>query len=213
MAPIPATLHNAMMSDDWDASVALRLASLALDRGRLADDSATGLAVRGALLIDLALRGRIIESKDEIQFDTGPTGFAPADRLVAKGAPSLSELLHKGAVDQKDLATEHLRRGSWSLRRRWLGQRYIDHRADQTSTDEQALESTLCKDWTAADAALAALGSVLGLLSSPRSLPTEELLALTGSARWLVEVVVAEINQSIVSGRSMEGAFMWDGKR
>jgi hypothetical protein len=117
--------------DERDESVAMRLACLALDRGRLTDDLVTAPAVRGALLVDLGLRGRIVETEDEVQVDPEPTGFDPADRLLADGAPSLTELLRRGTVDQQDLAAEHLRRGSWSLRRTWPGRRYADHRADR----------------------------------------------------------------------------------
>ncbi|WP_139306693.1 hypothetical protein [Modestobacter sp. DSM 44400] len=100
------------MEIDWDDSVSMRLACLALDKGRLTDDLVTALAVRGALLVDLTLGGRVTETADAVEFDVGPSGFAPADQLLAGGAPSLSELLGRGPVDQHDLAAEHLRRGS-----------------------------------------------------------------------------------------------------
>ncbi len=121
------------MDDDWDDSVSMRLAALALDRGRLTDDLVTALAVRGTLLVDLALRGRVRETEDAVEFDDPPTGFAPADRLLAQGAALLTDLLRRGPVDQEDLAAEHLRRGSWTVRRRLLGTRYIDCRADRTA--------------------------------------------------------------------------------
>src|SRR3712207_8941143 len=91
----------------------MRLAALALDRGRLTDDLVTALAVRGTLLVDLALRGRVRETEDAVEFDDPPTGFAPADWLLGQGAESLTALLRRGPVDQRDLAAEHVRRGSW----------------------------------------------------------------------------------------------------
>lgn len=99
---------------------AMRLGCLALDKGRLTDDLVTALAVRGALLVDLALRGRLTETADAVAVDPKPSGFAPADKLVAGEAPTLTELLTRGPVDQYDLAAEHLRRGSWTLKRRLL---------------------------------------------------------------------------------------------
>jgi hypothetical protein len=187
----------------------MRLACLALDRGRLTDDLVTALAVRGTLLVDLALRGRVRETEDAVEFDDGPTGFAPADRLLADGAPSLTELLRRGRVDQEDLAAEHLRRGSWTLRRRWPGTRYADTRADRTTADEQAMESPPDRAWTPEDAALAAVAGTLGLLATPRTLPTEELLEQTGPVRRLVELVVEEVDRAISRGRFMKGAVTW----
>jgi hypothetical protein len=195
--------------DDWDESVSMRLACLALDRGRLTDDLVTALAVRGALLVDLALRGRVRETADAVEFDDGRTCFPPADRLLADGAPSLTELLRRGPVDQEDLAAEHLRRGSWTLRRRWPGRRYADGHAARTTADELALESPSDRAWTPEDAALAAVAGTLGLLATPRTLPTEELLEHTGPVRWLVELVVEEVDRAIHRGRFMGRAVTW----
>ena len=194
------------MDDDWDDSVSMRLAALALDRGRLTDDLVTALAVRGTLLVDLALRGRVRDTEDAVEFDDPPTGFAPADRLLAQSAASLTDLLRRGPVDQEDLAAEHLRRGSWTARRRLVGTRYVDHRADRTAGDEQALEEPQREAWTPDDAALAAVGSTLGLLATPRERAGEQLLAHTEPVRWLVDLVVDEVDRAITRGRFMRGA-------
>lgn len=191
--------------DHWEDSVALRLACLALDRGRLTDDLVTALAVRGALLVDLALRERVAETEDAVEFDPRPSGFPPADRLLAVDIPSLTDLLRRGAVDQEDLAAEHLRRGSWTATRRWFLLRYVDHRPDRTRADEQALAAPADREWTPADAAVAAIGSALGLLATPRALPDEEVLAATGPVRWLVELVVAEVDRAIARGQALRG--------
>ena len=195
------------MDDDWDDSVSMRLAALALDRGRLTDDLVTALALRGTLLVDLALRGRVRETEDAVEFDDPPTGFAPADRLLAEGAESLTDLLRRGPVDQQDLAAEHVRRGSWTVRRQLLGTRYEDTRADRTAADEQALEQPQRQGWTPEDAALAAVAGTLGLLDSPRARAHEELLARTGPVRWLVDLVVDEVDRAITRGRFMSGAY------
>ena len=195
------------MDDDWDDSVSMRLAALALDRGRLTDDLVTALAVRGTLLVDLALRGRVRDTEEAVEFDDPPTGFAPADRLLAEGAESLTDLLRRGPVDQQDLAAEHVRRGSWTVRRQLLGTRYEDTRADRTAADEQALEQPQRQGWTPEDAALAAVAGTLGLLDSPRARAHEELLARTGPVRWLVDLVVDEVDRTITRGRFMSGAY------
>jgi hypothetical protein len=192
--------------DDWDDSVSLRLAALALDRGRLTDDLVTALAVRGTLLVDLALRGRVRDTEDAIEFDDPPTGFVPADRLLAEGAGSLTDLLRRGPVDQRDLAAEHVRRGSWTVRRRLPGTRYDDGRAERTAADERALEEPQRSAWTPEDAALAAVAGTLGLLATPRERAGEELLAHTGPVRWLVDPVVEEVDRAITRGRLLRGA-------
>ena len=192
--------------DDWDDSVSLRLAALALDRGRLTDDLVTALAVRGTLLVDLALRGRVRDTEDAIEFDDPPTGFVPADRLLAEGAGSLTDLLRHGPVDQRDLAAEHVRRGSWTVRRRLLGTRYDDARPERTTADERALEESQRSAWTPEDAALAAVAGTLGLLATPRERAGEELVAHTGPVRWLVDLVVEEVDRAITRGRFLRGA-------
>ncbi len=64
----------ACVESDWDDSVSIRLACLALDRGRLTDDLVTGLAVRGAILVDLVLRGRITGTADAVEVDQPASG-------------------------------------------------------------------------------------------------------------------------------------------
>ncbi|SNS69461.1 Golgi phosphoprotein 3 (GPP34) [Geodermatophilus saharensis] len=195
--------------DDWDGSTSMRLACLALDgRGRLTDDLVTALAVRGTLLVDLALRDRLAETEDAVGLDGRPTGFPPADRLLAgaAGSPgSLADLLRRGRVDQHDLAAEHLRRGSWTRRGRW-SRRYVDHRAARTRDDERAMTAGPDHAWSPDDAALAAVASTLGVLATDRALPTEALLAAAGPVRWVVEVVVAEVDRALARGRALRRA-------
>jgi hypothetical protein len=192
--------------DDWDHSVSLRLAALALDRGRLTDDLVTALAVRGTLLVDLALRGRVRDTGDAIEFDDPPTGFAPADRLLGESEGPLTDLLRRGPVDQRDLAAEHVRRGSWTVRRRLPGTRYDDGRAERTAADERALEEPQRSAWTPEDAALAAVAGTLGLLATPRERAGEELLVHTSPVRWLVDLVVEEVDRALTRGRFLRGA-------
>ena len=186
--------------------MAMRLACLALDKGRLTDDRVTPLAIRGALLVDLTLRGRLTETADAVEVDPRPSGFASADKLVAGGAPSLTELITHGPVDQYDLAAEHLRRGSSTLKRRSLFRRYIDHQEERTRRGEQAVKSRSAREWTPPDAALTAIAGVLGLLPTGRTLSTESLLEATGPVRGLVELVVEEVNRRVVHGRAVRWA-------
>ncbi len=92
------------------------------------------------------------------------------------------------------------------MRRRLLGTRYVDCRADRTAADEQALEEPRRQEWTPEDAALAAVAGTLGLLATPQERAGEELLAHTGPVRWLVDLVVDEVDRAITRGRFMRGA-------
>jgi hypothetical protein len=196
-----------VQDEDWDGSTSMRLACLALDhRGRLTDDLVTALAVRGTLLVDLALRGRLTDTEDAVELDHGPTGFPPADRLVAEATGSLTDLLRRGRVDQRDLAAEHLRRGSWTPTGRWPRRRYLDHRAARTRDDERAMTAGPDHPWSPEDAALTAVASTLGVLATDRALPTEALLAATGPVRWVVELVVPEVDRALARGRALRGA-------
>lgn len=192
------------MRDDWSESVSLRLACLALDRkGRLTKDLVTGIAVRGAVLIDLALRGRVRDGEEAIEYDDQPTGFPPADRILRAPAQSLTDLLRHGPVDQRDLAAEHLRRGTWlASGSRWR-RRYVDHTSDRTKEDELAMTSGPDRIWEPVDASLAAIASTLGVLATPRALPTDALLAASEPVRWLVEVTVAEMDRMTTRARFM----------
>ena len=68
------------------------------------------------------------------------------------------------------------------------------------------------RDWAPADAALAAIASTLGLLSTPRTYPTDALLDATGELRWLVDLVVQEINRAVERGHAMRrGVTLADG--
>lgn len=190
------------MENDWNDAVSMRLACLAQDKGWLTDDLVTALAVREALLVDLALRGRLTETAGAMKVVPQPSGFASADKLVADGAPSVVELLIRGPVDQYDMAAEHLRRRSWTLERRFFLRRYVDHQ-ERTRRDEQALKSRRAREWTPPDAAPAAIAGVLGLLPTGRTLPTEAVLEATGPVRGLVELVVEEVNRREVHGRAL----------
>jgi len=69
---------------DLSTGVAVRLAAICLtDDGRLRQFDIWDTAARGALLVDLTRAGRLVDEADSIAIDVTPTGFAPADRLLA----------------------------------------------------------------------------------------------------------------------------------
>ncbi len=50
------------------------------------------------------------------------------------------------------------------------------------------------------------MAGTLGLLATPPQRAGEELLAHTGPVRWLVDLVVEEVDRALSRGRSMRGA-------
>jgi hypothetical protein len=186
------------VNGDWRDAISLRLVSLALGgSGRLSDDLVLALAVRGALLVDLVLRYPTAVRGDAFGRDVRPTGFPPADRLLSKPGQEFVTLLRRGRVDQTDLATEHVRQGSWTRSGSWLRRRYCDQMAERTQRDALAMASSPVRRWEPADAALAALAGELGVLNTGRATPTDELLQATRTARPLVELVVQHISDNI----------------
>ena len=167
------------------------------DSGRLSDDLVLGVAVRGALLVDLALRYPTAVACDGLLENVQPTGFAPADRLLSEPRQSPVALLRGGRTDQTDLAAEHVRQGSWTRRGGWLRRRYRDQMVERTQQDGLAMASVPDRRWEPADAALAAIAGELGALKTGRARPTDKLLQATGTARPLVELVVQHIGDNI----------------
>jgi hypothetical protein len=78
----PVAHNGLVVSEEW---IAYRLAVMCSDtRGRVATGRVLwDQAVRVALLIDLALRGRLESDIGESWIDTSPTGFPAADKLLA----------------------------------------------------------------------------------------------------------------------------------
>ena len=194
------------MDGDWRDAISLRLVSLALRGfGRLSDDHVLGVAVRGAVLIDLGLRYPAVVSSDAFGADLRPTGFPPADRLLSQPGQTPTSLLQRSRVDQTDLAAEHVRLGSWTQRGSWLRRRYRDQLPERTRADASAMTSPADRRWQPADAALAAVASALGVLGTRRATPTDALLQATGTARPLVELVVQHIGDNIRAATESAG--------
>ena len=186
------------MDADWQDAISLRLTSLALDgSGRLSDDVVLGVAVRGAVLVDLVLRHPALGSVDAVREDVGPTGFPPADRLLSSPRQSAVGFLRRGPVDQADLAAEHVRRGSWLQIGSRLRPRYRDQLGDRTARDALLMAPSSDRCWTPTDAALAAIAGALGVLRSGRATPADELLLETRTARPLIGLVVQHIDDNI----------------
>ena len=180
----------AMTGHDLPRGVAVRLSACCLtEAGKLRTYDLWDVAVRGALLVDLALAGRVTQHEDSVVVDATPTGFRPADALlqpiVVEPQRPLDWWMDHGAVGLGDLVRDNVASGRWH--RRWtpLGRRFAP--ADGLS---RALELT---PEDPATAALAAIGDSSGITDNRPGEPAEGLVEHTGEARWLCEAVVEHL--------------------
>jgi hypothetical protein len=183
---------------DLAAGVAVRVAALCLDAdGRPSERRLIATAVRGGLLLDLALAGRVESTDDSIVVDDTPTGFFPADRLLAaivvEPERSLDGWLDERRIGFRDVADAAVHAGRWEVTRRPFrpGRCYRDLAPEQTARDADP-NLTAPDDVSPVDAAVAAVALAAELIRPPRPVP-ESLLARTASARWLVEAVVEHL--------------------
>jgi hypothetical protein len=180
---------------DLTRGVAVRLSALCLDdRGRLRDFTLWDMAVRGALLIDLALVGRVAQEEDSVAVDPTPTGFAPADELLGPVAVEperpLDWWIDNGAVDLADMARDNVAAGRWTVHRRIVGRRYTVRDDGTASADARRHPHVADADWDAATGALMAVADAAGISDREPGGAAEGLLAATGTVRWLCESVV-----------------------
>ena len=182
---------------DLTRGVAVRLSALCLDgRGRLRDFTLWDMAVRGALLVDLALAGRVALEEDSVVVDATPTGFPPADALLRPVAVEperpLDWWIDNGAVDLSDVVADNLAAGRWAVRRRLLGRRYVVA-DDLASLDARRHPHVPDADWDAATAALMAVADAAGISDREPGGAAEAVLAATGPVRWICESVTERL--------------------
>jgi hypothetical protein len=185
---------------ELSGGVAVRVAALCLDAGgRLAARTICGDAVRGGLLLDLALAQRVESTAESIVVDPTPTGFGPADRLLAAIAVeperSLDGWLGERRLKLRDVADGAAASGRWELRPGpfGLGRRYTDLRRDETERDLRRQASAPEPDWSPADACVTAVAAAGGLLDREAwhpERPGGEVVAATGPVAWLCTAVV-----------------------
>ena len=174
--------------------VSVRLAGLCLDdKGRLRDFALWDDAARGALLVDLARAGRLTDEPDGVMVDGTPTGFAPADRLLAAIAvepeQSLDWWMGHGGVGMRDLAQAAVEAGRWTEERFLLGRRYQD-----LSPQEPLFESEPERR-SPETAAVLVLAIACGALGRPEPVVAEEL-APTGPLRWVCDAVTDHLEEA-----------------
>jgi hypothetical protein len=181
--------------------VAVRIAALCLDpNGRLSDRLVCGPAIRGGLLLDLALAGRVEQTEDSIVLDPEPIGFEPADRLLAaievEPERSLDGWLDERRLAPREVADAAVAAGRWFARRGMLGlaRRYLDGVPDRTAADRERDPAGDPAGWSPADACVCAVAAAARLLDPGfERTPSPAVLAATGGAAWLCTAVVEHL--------------------
>lgn len=201
---------------DLSDGVAVRIASLCLDgQGRLSGQLLAGTAVRGGLLLDLALAGRVESAEDSVVVDPTPTGFGPADRLLAAIAVeperSLDGWMDERRIGLRDVADANVASGRWQRRPGpfGFGRRYDDLHPQATDLDRRRLADVDSPSWSPTDACVIAVATAAGLedveLWSPGRRP-DELLPATGPVAWLAGAVVDHVLVTGARYRAQAGA-------
>jgi hypothetical protein len=155
-----------------EGGVTVRMASLCLDDdGRLRDYLIWDTAARGALLIDLAVAGRLTETHDSVDIDPTPTGFGPADSLLAaitvEPERSLDWWIQSRGVRMSDAAAAIVGNGRWTEHRH-LG-------------------------WAPETAAVIAVTTAAGEPGHRPQRPGDAVLDLTGPLEWICRTVVKQL--------------------
>jgi hypothetical protein len=196
-----------------DTSVAVDVLGLALRffGGHLSRIPVLAHGVRGGLLIDLALAGRISSTDTGTEMDTTPTGWALADELLhdidRHPTRSMSDLLQRGHPHLSTAIDDLRSSGQWRLEHRGLttaSATYSEVNTQRSVLLAGRLES-LAHGHTAhgdeRDAAALALALACGLVSDRRStVYLGRVVAGAGAVRWLVE----EISEFIMASAAQD---------
>jgi hypothetical protein len=198
---------------DLDGGVAVRVAALCLNaEGRLSDRLLCATAVRGALLVDLALAGRLESTEDSIVVDETPTGFMPADRLLAAIAiepeRSLDGWLDERRIGLRDVAEANLVSGRWQITRRGLlpgARRYLDLAQETTDQDRRRYRVDPTDGWTPTDAAVTVIALAAGLVDLSHDLSDDARMAIllrAARVEWLCTAVVDHLHTTAARYRT-----------
>ncbi len=181
-----------------EGGVCLAVMDLALtDGGVLRTGLLTDAVVRAAILADLALAGALGEDMD---IDVSPTGFEPADRLlaaiVADPTRPLGWWLRHAPVRPTDVADVLVGEGRWLAEPRTLihrAHRYVrnDSWAAPASLQSTAPHSTGPPFWAAS-----ALADAAGWLASVDLPPRRSMVTRCGAAAWFVGLAVEHLDRT-----------------
>jgi hypothetical protein len=199
---------------DLTHGVAVRLSAFCLTgSGKLRSYDLWDVAVRAALLVDLALAGRVTHEEDSVVVDATPTGFPPADALlqpiVVEPERPLDWWMDRGAVGVDDLVRDNVASGRW--RRLWtlLGRRYSEAVGSRTADAAELARDPENAAWDPATAAVAVIGDTSGITDMRPGEPAEGLLDHAGEVRWLCQAVVDHLQ--VAHRRNLRQAGAADG--
>ncbi|MGY1838633.1 MULTISPECIES: GPP34 family phosphoprotein [unclassified Modestobacter] len=203
---------------DLTDGVAARLAAVCVDaRGRLRRFDIWDAAARGALLVDAAYCGRLVEAADSISLDPSPTGFPPLDRLLtamdADAGQPLTWWLDHGDAVMSEVAEACVATGVYSVHRGLLGTRYGTPPAPgrpapgKPAPGEPAPEQPPSGDVVAA--AVEVLATACGARGRWPEPVLEPELAPTGSLAWICTTVTDHLE--LVHRRNLRAAGAADG--
>jgi Golgi phosphoprotein 3 (GPP34) len=187
---------------DLTEGVAARLAGVCVDRGgRLRTFDIWDSAARGALLVDLALAGRLVDEPDRVTVLAEPTGFGPADRVLdameVEAERPLPWWIDHAAVRMADVAAACVAAGRWTEGRTLLRTRYGVPRPDGPRTGDPV------------GAAVEVLATACGARGHRPAAVDEDALACTGDLRWICATVTEHLHQ--VHRRNLGAARAADG--
>ena len=216
MSPARGAAYAAPVTERRPEWVAVRVSALCLEPGgRLPDRLLASDAVRAALLLDLALAGRMTSTEDSIVVDPTPIGFPPADRLLAaidaEPERSLDGWLDERRIGLRDVVEANAASGRWERRPGLLGlrARYTDRYPEQTARDVARNAADWPADASPEDACVTVVAGASGLLDREFHLPADPppaLIAATGPAEWLCSSVVERLRQAHARYRDQAGA-------
>lgn len=203
MSPARGATYAALVTEVRSEWVAVRVSALCLEAGgRLTDRLLASDAVRAGLLLDLALAGRMTSTEESIVVDPTPTGFVPADRLLAaidaEPERSLEGWLDERRIGLREVVQANVASGRWERRPGLLGlrARYADRHREQTVRDRARSADDWPADASPEDACVTVVAGASGLLDPEFDLlvdPPPALLAATGAAGWLCPTVAEHL--------------------
>lgn len=181
------------VSGDYEHQVTLSLARL-LRRpgGSVWHNKLVDPVLRGALLIDWTLSGRLVENDTDIELDTTPTGNAAADALLARISEYPEQPLTQWLVDELPTQAQLIRflveNGAFIPTSRL---RYLDSRDSEVLALWTRLRAVIEGDQREEPpvVALAVLAQLLGVLASDASAVGDNVVAQTGQVSGLVTAI------------------------
>jgi len=196
-----------VISYDFTHGVASRLCALSLDsEGRLTDADIASQATRAGLLVDLALSSTLTQSADAILIEDTTVDFPPAEAvrlgMEHEDGRNLESWLGDRRIGAREVARALVDCGEWSASRTLFQKtRFSIGRPDQRTADLCRTVGQPVGDLSQADASVLAIAHTAGLTNdsrfqgsnAERSPVPSALVSATGTADWLIDLVVGHI--------------------